>query len=61
MGTPKQLLAWRGSTLAELAVAALAPHVEEVVLLGDGPGLSNNQTIVSILNYVLIIGNSNGA
>jgi molybdopterin-guanine dinucleotide biosynthesis protein A len=37
MGTPKQLLAWRGSTLAELAVAALAPHVEEVVLLGDGP------------------------
>lgn len=37
MGTPKQLLGWRGSTLAELAVAALAPHVGEVVLLGGGP------------------------
>ena len=37
MGEPKQLLRFRGATLLELAVAALAPHVAGVVLLGDGP------------------------
>lgn len=36
MGTAKQLLEWRGRTLAEHAVVALAPHVEEVYLLGRG-------------------------
>lgn len=37
MGTPKALLTVDGLTFAERAVAALAPHVERVVLLGGGP------------------------
>jgi molybdopterin-guanine dinucleotide biosynthesis protein A len=37
MGRPKALIAVGGTTLAERAVAALAPHVERVVLLGGGP------------------------
>jgi molybdenum cofactor guanylyltransferase len=37
MGEPKQLLRFRGVTLLERAVAALAPHVAGVALLGDGP------------------------
>ncbi len=36
MGQPKQLLTYQGSTLAEIAAAALAPHVGEVLLLGSG-------------------------
>jgi len=36
MGAPKHLLRHRGATLAERAVAALAPHVEGVALLGAG-------------------------
>lgn len=36
MGAPKHLLRHRGATLAERAVAALEPHVEGVVLLGEG-------------------------
>jgi molybdopterin-guanine dinucleotide biosynthesis protein A len=36
MGRPKQLLDYRGESLVELAAAALAPHVEAVVLLGAG-------------------------
>jgi molybdopterin-guanine dinucleotide biosynthesis protein A len=36
MGAPKHLLRHRGATLAEWAVAALAPHAEGVVLLGAG-------------------------
>jgi molybdopterin-guanine dinucleotide biosynthesis protein A len=38
MGTPKAALTWRGRTLLDIAVAALAPTVKEVVLLGDPPG-----------------------
>lgn len=37
MGRPKALIAVGGTTLAERAAAALAPHVERVVLLGGGP------------------------
>lgn len=36
MGAPKQLLRLGGVTLLERAVAALAPHVSGVALLGDG-------------------------
>ncbi len=36
MGRPKQLLPWRGRTLARIVHDALAPHVERVVLLGEG-------------------------
>jgi len=36
MGRPKQLLTYGGRSLAEIAAAALAPHVEEVLLLGSG-------------------------
>lgn len=36
MGRPKQLLRYRGRTLAEIAAAALAPHVGELLLLGSG-------------------------
>lgn len=36
MGSPKQLLAVRGQALLEGVAAALAPHVERLVLLGDG-------------------------
>ncbi|NOZ95094.1 MAG: molybdopterin-guanine dinucleotide biosynthesis protein B [Acidobacteria bacterium] len=36
MGRPKQLLEHGGITFAEIAHAALAPHVERVVLLGGG-------------------------
>ncbi len=36
MGRPKQLLRYQGRTLAEIAAAALAPHVGEVLLLGSG-------------------------
>lgn len=36
MGEPKQLLRHRGATLLELAVAALAPHVAGVAILGAG-------------------------
>jgi molybdopterin-guanine dinucleotide biosynthesis protein A len=37
MGAPKGALAWRGRTLLEVAVSALEPAVQEVVLLGDPP------------------------
>lgn len=37
MGRPKALIGVGGTTLAERAAAALAPHVERVVLLGGGP------------------------
>ena len=37
MGRPKALIEVGGTTLAERAAAALAPHVERVVLLGAGP------------------------
>jgi molybdopterin-guanine dinucleotide biosynthesis protein A len=37
MGRPKALIELGGTTLAERAAAALAPHVERVVLLGAGP------------------------
>jgi len=37
MGRPKALVAVGGTTLAERAVAALAPVVERVVLVGRGP------------------------
>jgi molybdopterin-guanine dinucleotide biosynthesis protein A len=37
MGAPKALIEVGGTTLAERAAAALAPHVERVVLLGGGP------------------------
>lgn len=36
MGTAKQLLVYRGETLAERAAAALAEHCDEVLLLGAG-------------------------
>jgi molybdopterin-guanine dinucleotide biosynthesis protein MobB len=36
MDRPKHLLEYRGQTFLERAVAAVAPHVSEVVLLGDG-------------------------
>lgn len=36
MGAPKHLLRHRGATLAERAVAALAPHAAGVALLGAG-------------------------
>ncbi|NCO58448.1 MAG: molybdopterin-guanine dinucleotide biosynthesis protein B [Deltaproteobacteria bacterium] len=36
MGRPKQLLTHGGRSLAEISVAALAPHVGEVLLLGGG-------------------------
>lgn len=36
MGRPKQLIEHGGATFAEIAHAALAPHVERIVLLGDG-------------------------
>ncbi len=36
MGTPKQLLCYRGRTWLDLVVGALEPVVERVVLLGDG-------------------------
>ena len=36
MGRPKQLIEHAGSTFAEIALAALAPHVEQVILLGSG-------------------------
>jgi len=36
MGRPKQLLTHGGRSLAEIAAAALAPHVGEVLLLGGG-------------------------
>jgi molybdopterin-guanine dinucleotide biosynthesis protein A len=44
MGQPKQLMRFRGTTLSEVAAAALAPHVEQVVLVGGGelpPGLAS--------------------
>lgn len=37
MGTPKQLLTVGGKTLLEQAVAALAPHVAAIAILGGGP------------------------
>lgn len=37
MGRPKALIEVGGISLAERAAAALAPHVERVVLLGGGP------------------------
>jgi molybdenum cofactor guanylyltransferase len=37
MGAPKALIEVGGISLAERAAAALAPHVERVVLLGGGP------------------------
>lgn len=37
MGTPKAALTWRGRTLLDIAVAALASTVREVALLGDPP------------------------
>jgi molybdopterin-guanine dinucleotide biosynthesis protein A len=37
MGSPKALIEVDGLSLAERAAAALAPHVERVVLLGAGP------------------------
>ena len=37
MGRPKALVEVGGVTLAGRAAAALAPHVERLVLLGDGP------------------------
>jgi molybdopterin-guanine dinucleotide biosynthesis protein A len=37
MGSPKALIEVGGVSLAERAAAALAPHVERVVLLGAGP------------------------
>lgn len=37
MGSPKALIEVGGSSLAERAAAALAPHVERIVLLGGGP------------------------
>ncbi len=37
MGTPKQLLTIGGKTLLERAVAALAPHVAGIAILGGGP------------------------
>jgi molybdopterin-guanine dinucleotide biosynthesis protein A len=37
MGSPKAMLSWRGRTLLDIAVAALAPAVKEVVLLGELP------------------------
>ena len=37
MGRPKQLLPFRGRTLVECSLAALEPHTEEQLLLGDGP------------------------
>jgi len=36
MGRPKQLIEHAGTSFAEITHAALAPHVEQVVLLGDG-------------------------
>ncbi|MGM0577433.1 MAG: molybdenum cofactor guanylyltransferase [Myxococcota bacterium] len=36
MGHPKHLLTWRGRTFVERVVDALAPHVRDVVLLGEG-------------------------
>ncbi len=37
MGRPKQLLELEGRSFLERTVAALAPHADEVVLLGSGP------------------------
>jgi len=37
MGIPKQLLRYGGLTMAERAVEAIRPHVEQVVLAGSGP------------------------
>jgi molybdopterin-guanine dinucleotide biosynthesis protein A len=36
MGRPKQLLRFRGKALSEVAAAALAPHVRQVVIIGRG-------------------------
>jgi molybdopterin-guanine dinucleotide biosynthesis protein MobB len=48
MGRSKHLLEYRGRTFLERAAAAVAPHVAEVVLLGDGevpPALAANRRL----------------
>jgi len=52
MGAPKAALSWRGRTLLEVAVAALEPSVDEVVLLGELPEELNGLPVVAGLRRV---------
>ncbi|MDH3284312.1 MAG: molybdenum cofactor guanylyltransferase [Acidobacteriota bacterium] len=48
MGRPKALIQYRGSSFAERIAAALAPHVEEIRIIGEGevaPALAGHARI----------------